>query len=118
MLSAKTIPWKEATFCMYSSVRDEQCASFSTETGLCRDSKITEQIQVMNTNFKGSGVVFTLSSTDRTVNPSWTSIDQEGAAQTEMKKQLRKGSAGDLNIYSVELVVYFLIHSVTYPHET
>jgi hypothetical protein len=70
-----------------------------------RDSQIRDQINVLNKDYSGIGVQWTLAGTDRTENPEWfDSTSPNGATQTAMKSALRKGGAGDLNVYSVGFV--------------
>jgi hypothetical protein len=66
------------------------------------DAQITDQIKVLNADFAIANMTFELSGTTRTLNPDWFTIPGiDGNVQTEMKKSLRKGGKGDLNIYTV-----------------
>lgn len=68
-------------------------------------SQITNQIKVLNNDFAGSGYTFSLVSTTRTLNANWfDTAGPNNAAQTAMKKALRKGGASALNLYSVGFV--------------
>jgi hypothetical protein len=60
------------------------------------DSMIADQINVLNAAYEGS-FQFTLVNTDRTTNATWYTMS--GAAETEAKTALRKGSASSLNMY-------------------
>ncbi|KAG6808986.1 hypothetical protein H0H93_016275, partial [Arthromyces matolae] len=59
-------------------------------------------MNVLNKDYASTGVSWSLASTSRTVNGDWYSkADYGSAQQTAMKKALRKGGAGDLNVYTV-----------------
>lgn len=62
---------------------------------MIKDSTIQQQIAVLNSDYGPSGVTFTLKKVDRTVNKSWAQDGNEMA----MKKALRQGTYGDLNLY-------------------
>ncbi|KAG6818489.1 hypothetical protein H0H93_004608 [Arthromyces matolae] len=65
------------------------------------DSQIDEQIYVLNEDYAPLGVNWTLADIDRTVNADWYNhADPDSPQQTAMKKTLRKGGAGDLNVYT------------------
>jgi len=65
-------------------------------------SQISSQISVLNTDYAGSGISWTLVGTSRTVNTTWYNIpSSNGKAQTEMKRALRKGGPETLNVYAV-----------------
>lgn len=72
----------------------------STGAGNVTDSRIANQLAVLNAAFAGSGVQFALAGTDRTANDTWYTATNSGTAQTQMKTALRKGSADDLNLYT------------------
>ena len=56
----------------------------------------------LNEDYGDTGLTFSLANTTRTVNPEWCSGVKPGSTlQDDMKKQLRQGDAGALNIYSV-----------------
>ncbi|KAI0080666.1 zincin [Panus rudis PR-1116 ss-1] len=66
------------------------------------DSQITSQINVLNQDYAGSGLTFTLAGTTRTVNAQWfNSVGPSSSLQTTMKRQLRQGGANALNVYTV-----------------
>jgi hypothetical protein len=65
-------------------------------------SQITSQINVLNQDFAGSGISFSLAATDFTTNATWFSTaGPDNAAQTAMKRRLRRGGANALNVYTV-----------------
>lgn len=67
-----------------------------------RDSQITNQINVLNKDYTGTGLSFKLVNTTRTMNAGWfNKAAPDSTEQTEMKNALRKGSANTLNVYSV-----------------
>ncbi|KAH7345493.1 metalloprotease [Rhizoctonia solani] len=66
------------------------------------DSQITNSINVLNADYAGTGLTFTLAGTDRTTNANWFNrAGPNTSYQTEMKTALRKGNANALNIYTV-----------------
>ncbi|KAF9569388.1 metalloprotease [Agrocybe pediades] len=69
------------------------------------DSQIAQQIAVMNKAYANAGITWVLAGTDHTTNANWfNSVGPDGSAQTTMKKSLRKGTAKDLNVYTVGFV--------------
>ncbi|KAH8102102.1 metalloprotease [Cristinia sonorae] len=69
------------------------------------DSQIANQISVLNTDYAGSGLTFSLSGTTRTVNSQWfNQVGPDSSLQTTMKNQLRQGGANALNVYTVGFV--------------
>ncbi|MGI9056125.1 MAG: zinc metalloprotease [Pyrinomonadaceae bacterium] len=62
-------------------------------------SMITDQMNVLNSAFAGTGWSFTLVATTRTTNTTWYN-DCYGSSETAMKSALRQGTADDLNIYT------------------
>jgi hypothetical protein len=71
----------------------------SASQGNVSDADIASQISVLNAAYKTTPFTFTLAATDRTTNSSWYTCSG-GACEKKMKAALRKGGAGDLNIYS------------------
>lgn len=71
----------------------------SSGAGDVSDSRINQQINVLNSAFAGTGWSFSLAAVDRTNNNSWYTCSG-GSCETQMKNALRRGSADDLNIYS------------------
>ncbi|CAE6489862.1 unnamed protein product [Rhizoctonia solani] len=65
------------------------------------DSRIAASLKVLNDDYSGSGLSFTLTGVDRTVNPHWFNTAPQSSQQSAMKQTLRKGGASDLNVYSV-----------------
>ncbi|TFK23790.1 metalloprotease [Coprinopsis marcescibilis] len=77
-------------------------SSTALSGGYVPDSQIAAQINVLNQDFAGTGLSFTLVNTTRTINSSWfQSAAPSTSQQTAMKRALRRGGAADLNIYSV-----------------
>nr|AYM52252.1 metalloprotease MEP1 [Cystobacter sp.] len=71
----------------------------STSQGNITDAQIASQISVLNAAYSNTPFKFTLASTDRTTNSQWYTCSG-GACEKKMKAALRKGGAGDLNVYS------------------
>ncbi|HEX3005706.1 MAG TPA: zinc metalloprotease [Angustibacter sp.] len=71
--------------------------------GYITSSQISQQISVLNNAYAGSGLSFSLVSTDTTVNSSWYNLSQGSSAEKAMKKALRKGGANALNLYTANL---------------
>ena len=66
------------------------------------DSQIASQITVLNKDYAGSGLTFTLAGTTRTVNSQWfNQVGPDSSLQTTMKSQLRQGGVNALNVYTV-----------------
>ena len=61
---------------------------------------ITNQINVLNSAFAGTGWSFLLVGTTRTTNATWYTMSPGSAAEDQAKNALRQGSADDLNFYS------------------
>ncbi|KAG6817591.1 hypothetical protein H0H93_007128 [Arthromyces matolae] len=76
----------------------------SVDGGNIPDSQIEDQISVLNADYASAGVKWTLAATDRTVNPAWANVVASSPEQTAMKNALRKGGAGDLNVYTARSV--------------
>ncbi len=67
-------------------------------------TRINQQITVLNNAYASSGFAFALAGTDTTVNSKWyTNLKSGSRAEKTMKKTLRKGDMGDLNIYTAKL---------------
>ncbi len=71
--------------------------------GYITSSQISQQISVLNNAYAGSGLSFSLVSTDTTVNSSWYNVSQGSSAEKQMKSALRKGGANALNLYTANL---------------
>lgn len=79
-------------------------SEYDTDIETRSQSQIVDQINVLNKDFKKSGLTFTLVNTTRTLNTDWYSNavpDEPGPVQDEMKKAMRSGGRGDLNVYTV-----------------
>jgi len=69
------------------------------------DSQIANQIAVMNKAYANAGITWVLAGTDRTTNANWfNTVGPDATVQTTMKNTLRKGTAKDLNVYTVGYV--------------
>jgi len=67
-------------------------------------SQISQQVTVLNNAYASSGFSFSLAGTDTTVNSRWyTGLRSGSKAEKDMKRALRKGDMGDLNIYTANL---------------
>ncbi|EJD36054.1 zincin [Auricularia subglabra TFB-10046 SS5] len=78
-------------------------SSTSLTGGNIPESQIQAQIDVLNADYAGTGLSFTLAGTDFTTNSTWfeRADDCSGFTyQTAMKSALRQGGANALNIYS------------------
>ncbi|WP_377643752.1 zinc metalloprotease [Oryzobacter terrae] len=65
---------------------------------------ISDQIAVLNSAYASSGFTFTLVSTDTTRNARWYQNLRSGSkVEKDMKRALRQGDMGDLNIYTADL---------------
>jgi hypothetical protein len=67
-------------------------------SGDVSDTRIAQQIQVLNNAYNEYGWSFTLQATTRTNNSTWYTCTG-GSCETQMKNALRQGSADDLNMY-------------------
>ncbi|PFH45464.1 hypothetical protein AMATHDRAFT_51642 [Amanita thiersii Skay4041] len=68
------------------------------------DSKIPQQMQVMNTAFANSSVQWLLTGTTHIINSNWYNLLSTMGThwqQSQMKASLRQGGAADLNVYVV-----------------
>lgn len=75
-------------------------ASSSVADGNVPDSQLSAQLTAMNNRYAPHGIHFNLKGTDRTVNSKWADDGDEIA----MKKALRKGTYGSLNLYFLRTV--------------
>jgi hypothetical protein len=66
-------------------------------------SQISQQISVLNAAYSSSGLSFSLTATDTTVNRSWYNLNQGSTAERQMKRALRRGGANALNVYTANL---------------
>ncbi|KAF8965029.1 hypothetical protein BDZ97DRAFT_1904192 [Flammula alnicola] len=76
----------------------------STEAeGSIPDVQLQMQMSTLNSDYRPTGLSFDLASVDTTVNKDWFTNGGPGTPQqAEMKKNLRKGGAKDLNVYTVD----------------
>ncbi|HEY5936271.1 MAG TPA: zinc metalloprotease, partial [Kofleriaceae bacterium] len=63
-------------------------------------TQITNQMNVLNAAFAGTGWSFNLAATTRTTNSTWFNNCDSTSTETQMKNALRVGTADDLNLYS------------------
>ncbi|KAL3469340.1 hypothetical protein BJX99DRAFT_241523 [Aspergillus californicus] len=61
--------------------------------------QITEQIDVLNENYKGTGFSFNLVNVSYTRNNKWQAITDGSTTEYEVKSTLRRGDYTDLNLY-------------------
>lgn len=67
-----------------------------------RDKQIKDQIDVLNSDYSGTGLQFKLVNLTRVVNARWfNDAGPETPEQTEMKTALRRGGPDALNIFTV-----------------
>ena len=62
---------------------------------------IRAQISVLNAAYAPTGWSFNLASTTRTTNATWFKAGPGTTAEAQMKKALHKGTADDLNLYTL-----------------
>lgn len=67
--------------------------------GNVTDSRINQQISVLNGAYNGWGWHFVLAGVDRTANNTWYTVGYGTTAESQMKNALRQGTADDLNLY-------------------
>jgi hypothetical protein len=67
--------------------------------GGATNGQITQQINVLNGAFAGTGFQFDLASTDHTFNDAWFAVAPGTTAERDMKTALHQGTADDLNLY-------------------
>ncbi|KAG8780124.1 hypothetical protein FRC12_023422 [Ceratobasidium sp. 428] len=98
-ISAKAGSTFAATIPVYFHVIQ---AGTALSQGNVPDSQISNQISVLNKAYSGTGLTFSLASTDHTTNADWfNSVGPSSSSQTTMKNALRKGGANALNVYTV-----------------
>lgn len=74
------------------------------EGGHITDEQIAEQIDVLNQGYAAGGISFKLAGTDYTTNEEWFNGLGPDDYNDDVKKALRKGGKGDLNVYSTGFV--------------
>ena len=72
-----------------------------TSNGDVPQTQIDAQIQILNNAFGSWGWRFNLVEVTRTTNSRWYNLRQGSRNERDMKRALRRGTADDLNIYSV-----------------
>ncbi len=76
----------------------------SGTSGAVSSAQITDQVNVLNAAYAGTGFTFTHVATDTTNNSRWYDNLRSGSKnEKDMKKALRKGTMDDLNIYTADL---------------
>ncbi|MET0884188.1 MAG: zinc metalloprotease [Acidimicrobiales bacterium] len=81
-------------------------------------SQVTQQVAVLNNAYASSGFAFNLVSTDTTVNAKWYQSLRSGSKnEKDMKRALRKGDMGVLNVYTAKLA-NSLLGWATFPKAT
>lgn len=73
----------------------------SVSQGNISSTMIQDQMNVLNNAFAGTGWTFQLVQIDRTTNPTWFNMKSGSLAERDAKTALRRGTADDLNIYTV-----------------
>ena len=71
--------------------------------GALSSRDIDAQIQVLNDAYASAGFSFSLAGTDVTANNSWYTMSPGTSAESQAKSALRRGGAGDLNLYTANL---------------
>jgi hypothetical protein len=72
--------------------------------GQLSSTQVNDQIQVLNDAYASTGFSFNLADTDTTTNAQWyQGLTNGTSAERAMKRALRKGNMGDLNIYTASL---------------
>jgi hypothetical protein len=66
------------------------------------ESQLENQVSVMNADYSGSGLTWTLGNISRVTNADWfNNAGPDSSQQTDMKEQLRVGGVDALNVYTV-----------------
>jgi len=71
----------------------------SSGAGDVSDTRIAQQLNVLNAAFASTGWSIDLVGTTRTNNDSWYTMTPGSTAESQAKAALRQGSADDLNMY-------------------
>ena len=66
-------------------------------------SWITNQMNVLNAAYAGTGWSFSLAGTTRTTNSTWYTMGYGSSAESQAKSALRQGGKGTLNIYTANI---------------
>mgnify|MGYP001029073421 FL=1 len=72
----------------------------STLVGNVTDTQITNQVDVLNAAYAGTGVSFVWRSTDRTLNKTWATMRPGSSAELAAKQALAVDPAHTLNLYT------------------
>lgn len=67
------------------------------------DTRLNQQLNVLNQTYTGTGFSFALAGIDRTVNASWYTMGMGTTAEKQAKAALRKGGPETLNVYTANL---------------
>ncbi|MFC5828659.1 zinc metalloprotease [Nonomuraea insulae] len=74
-------------------------AGDSATEGNVPDTKLREQINVLNSSFAGTEFSFRLAGVDRTMRPDWHKAERGSTEENQMKHTLRRGRVSELNVY-------------------
>ncbi|KAI8804181.1 metalloprotease [Cladochytrium replicatum] len=85
--------------------------------GYLTDEEVKSQVDVLNSDYKGTGFQFYLANITRTINANWyNSADPNTNIQNQMKEALRQGTEATLNVYTVAFNSYpGLLGYATFP---
>ncbi|MCU1538077.1 MAG: Metalloprotease [Humibacillus sp.] len=75
----------------------------SGSAGTISPTKISNQINVLNAAYSGSGFSFVLAGTTTTNNASWYTVTPGSQAEKAMKSTLYQGTKADLNLYAANI---------------
>lgn len=78
-------------------------AGTGLQNGDIPDTRVVDQVNVLNAAYAGTGLTFNLVSVDRTTNAAWYTMGYGSAEETAAKTALRQGGPGDLNLYSANI---------------
>jgi len=93
--------------------------NYTLPGGNLHDWQIEDQMSVLNAGYVNTSITWVLTNVTRTRNADWFDNALFGTPeQTAMKKKLRQGGAGDLNVYSVGFTsdTEGLLGYATFPH--
>jgi len=77
-------------------------ANETTEGGYLPDQQIYDQVDVMNRDYKSTGIQWKLRSISRIQSEDWfLNVAPDSAGEKAMKSVYRQGSKSDLNVYTV-----------------
>lgn len=71
--------------------------------GNVSDTRINQQITILNNAYASTGFSFSLAGVTRTTNASWYTMGMGTTAEKQAKAALRKGGPETLNVYSANL---------------